>query len=119
MARSLQSAKRAGASFEQDVAAYLADKLARPGIERRHLSGANDRGDITGLFVQGERVVVECKNYGGRVELSAWIRELEIEMLNDKANLGFIVAKRKGTTEPGKQWVAMTLDDLIRFITIV
>lgn len=118
MGRSLKTAKRAGAIFEQDVATYLATQLNQPAIERRHLTGVNDRGDITGFFVEGNRVVVECKNYGGRLEPSTWLRELETEMFNDNAQLGFVVAKRKGVTDTGKQYVLLTLDDLIRFITV-
>lgn len=119
MARNLKSAKKAGASFEQDVATYLAERLDQPAIERRRLTGSNDRGDISGMFLDGHRVVVECKNYGGRIDLATWIKELETEMVNDQASIGFIVAKRKGVTAPGKQWVAMTLDDLLHLITIL
>lgn len=117
MGRSLKTAKTAGAKFETDIAAYLAQQLGQPAIERRHLTGALDRGDITGMFINGQRVVVECKNYGGRLELGSWINELETEMVNDKAQLGFITAKRRGTTNPGEQWVAMTLDQFLRFVT--
>ncbi len=113
MGRSLKTAKRAGATFEQQIADYLATALNQPAIERRHLTGTNDRGDITGLFLNGNRVVVECKNYGGRLEPSTWLRELETEMLNDTAPLGFVVAKRKGVTDSGQQYVLMTLQDLI------
>ena len=118
MSRTLATAKRAGASFEQEIATYLATELDLPGIERRHLSGTKDRGDISGLFINKLRVVVECKNYGGRLEPSTWLKELETERINDSAPLGFVVAKRKGITDPGKQYVLMTLDDLIRFITV-
>jgi hypothetical protein len=116
MARSLRSAKAAGASFEQQVATYLAERLELP-IERRHLSGVNDRGDITGLVLDGRRVVVECKNYGGRLEPSTWLKELETEMVNDKAPLGFVAAKRRGTTKTGDQFVLLTLDQFLAFIT--
>lgn len=116
MGRSLKSAKAAGAAFEQQVATYLAERLNLP-IERRHLSGAYDRGDITGLVLDGRRVVVECKNYGGRLEASTWLKELETEMVNDKAPLGFVVAKRRGTTNPGDQFVLLTLDEFLGFIT--
>jgi len=116
MGRSLRSAKAAGASFEQDIADYLADSLTLP-IERRHLSGTKDRGDITGLVLDGRRVVVECKNYGGRLEPSTWLKELAVEMENDKAPLGFVAAKRRGTTKPGEQFVLLTLDQFLAFIT--
>lgn len=117
MARSLKTAKRAGAAFEQQVATYLAEKLDQPAIERRHLSGANDRGDISGMFLNGQRVVIECKNYGGRLMPATWLAELAVEMKNDKAQLGAVIAKRKAVTAVGKQFVLMTVDDFLAFIT--
>lgn len=117
MGRSLQSAKRAGATFEQQIADYLAERLNQPAIERRHLTGVNDRGDITGLFLNGQRVVIECKNYGGRLEPSTWLKELSVEMVNDNAPLGAVIAKRKGTATPGDQYVLLTVDQFLAFIT--
>jgi hypothetical protein len=85
-------------------------------IERRRLEGKNDRGDIGGLRVHGQRVVLECKNYGGRIEASAWVKEAEIERVNDSALAGVVVAKRKGTQVPGEQFVFMTLQDFAALI---
>lgn len=113
--RSLRSAKAAGASFEKLVADYLASEIDDR-IERRRLEGKNDRGDIAGLRVHGQRVVLECKNYGGRIEASAWVKEAEVERLNDKALAGVVVAKRRGTTVPGEQFVFMTLQDFVALI---
>ena len=111
MARNRNSAKQAGTSFETLVANYLADQVDDR-IERRRLQGANDRGDIAGLYAHEQRVVVECKNYGGRILASTWLDETEVERNNDGALMGFVVAKRKGTTDPAKQIVLMTLQDL-------
>ena len=108
--RSRNSAKQAGTSFETLVATFLASEIDDR-IERRRLSGANDRGDIAGLRVNGQRVVVECKNYGGRLEASTWLNEAEVERINDAALCGLVVAKRRGTTDPAKQIVLMTLGD--------
>jgi len=111
MGRSRASAKAAGSSFETLVANYLATAIDDR-IERRRLTGAKDRGDIAGLRVAGKRVVVECKNYGGRLEASAWLNEAEVERVNDQALAGFVVAKRRGTTRPEDQIVLMTLHNL-------
>jgi hypothetical protein len=115
MARSLKSAKAAGASFEKLVADYLAIHIDDR-IERRRLEGKNDRGDISGLRVHGQRVVLECKNYGGRLEASSWIKETEAERINDAALAGVVVAKRRGTQVPSEQFVFMTLRDFVALI---
>ena len=115
MSRSLKSAKAAGASFEKLVADYLAETVDDR-IERRHLEGKNDRGDISGLRVRGERVVVECKNYGGKIQAATWLAEAEIERGNDSALAGVVVAKRKGTQLAGDQFVIMTLRDFAALI---
>jgi hypothetical protein len=115
MGRTLKSAKQAGATFETQIANYLADKVDDR-IERSRLQGANDRGDISGLRVYNERLVVECKNYGGRLNVTEWLKETEKERHNDNALAGFVVAKRKGTTNAGEQTVLMTLDSLITIL---
>ena len=81
------------------------------------MSGANDRGDISGLRHMGQRIVVECKDYGGRLMPGPWVEEAEVERLNDSAGVGIVVAKRRGTTAPGEQFVLMTLADLVALLT--
>lgn len=117
MSRNRSSAKQAGRSFETLIATYLAQELDSDYIERRRLSGVNDRGDITGVRDgRGQRLCVECKNYGGRLTPGPWVEEAHIEMGNDSAVAGVVVAKRRGTTNPGAQFVLMTVNDLIALI---
>lgn len=117
MGRSLQSAKAAGAKFERLVADYLAATVDDR-IDRRVKTGAVDKGDIAGLRdSHGRKIVVEAKDYGGRLLPAQWCREAHREAENDGAHVGVVVAKRRGTTEPGAQWVLMTLADLTRLIT--
>lgn len=115
MGRSRASAKQAGASFEKLVADYLADQIDDR-IERRRLAGKNDKGDIGGLRVHGQRVVLECKDYGGRIEAAGWLKEAEVERVNDSALAGVVVAKRRGTTVPGEQFVLMSLRDFVALV---
>lgn len=118
MSRNPQSAKQAGRSFETLIATYLAQELDSDYIERRRLTGANDRGDITGVRdSRGQRLCIECKNYGGQLEPGTWVKEAHIEMGNDSAVAGIVVAKRRGTTDPGAQFVLMTVNDLVALIT--
>lgn len=117
MTRSRASAKQAGAKFETLVAAYLAGKVDDR-IERRTRNGARDRGDISGLRApHGGRLVVECKDYGGQLKPGPWLVEAEVERGNDDALAAFVVAKRRGTTDPADQFVLMSLRDLVALLT--
>ncbi|WP_229661042.1 hypothetical protein [Microbacterium nanhaiense] len=99
--------------METLVAWHLSDALDDDRIERRAKNGAKDRGDIANVRTAlGERVVIECKDYGGRLMPGPWVQEAHTEAGNDDAAVGVVVAKRRGTTRPGDQWVLMTLDDL-------
>ena len=114
MVRNRTSAKKAGASFETAIANYLAWALDDERVERRHLSGVQDRGDITGVMLDGQRVVIECKNTS-RMNVSEHLREAELERGNDDATYGVVVQKRHGigiTTREtvGQQLVMMTLE---------
>lgn len=116
MTRSRASAKQAGTRFESSIAAWLNDNCDG-NIERRARTGAKDRGDIAGLFtLDGGRVVVECKDYGGRVEVGKWLNEAETERINDDAPIGIVIAKRRSITDPAQQIVLMTVADLISLI---
>jgi len=116
--RSRQSAKAAGARHERAVADYLATYLDDR-IDRRPQYGAKDRGDIGGVrHPLGGRVVVECKDYGGRVEVGPWLTEAEVERVNDgNALAGVVVAKRRGVSDPAAQVVMLTLGDLVALLT--
>ncbi len=116
MTRSRSSAKAAGARFERTIADALRDHVDDR-IDRRVKTGSKDRGDIGGLRHMGQRVVVECKDYGGRYEVGPWLAEAEVERGNDDAAVGLVIAKRRGTTDPGDQVVIMTVRDLISLLT--
>lgn len=111
MSRSRRSAKTAGARAERAVADYLAAELADDRIDRRVKTGAKDRGDVTGVRVHGQRVVIEIKDVA-RTDLPGWTAQAHVEAGNDDALVGVVIAKRRGTTHPGRWWVHMTLDDL-------
>lgn len=115
MARSRASAKAAGSKFERDIADHLADRVDDR-IDRRVKTGAKDRGDIGGVRVHGQKLVLECKNTS-RINLGTWISEAHAEAGNDDALAGVIVHKRHGVGDPGRQWVTMTVDDLIALMT--
>lgn len=121
--RSRASAKKAGSNHESCVAAFLAMALGDSRIERRAKSGAKDRGDITGLMIRGQRLVVECKDYSGRDRIPQWLKEAELERGNDDALAGMVVSKLRGIpadrrklTRMAAQPVTMTLLDLAALI---
>jgi hypothetical protein len=115
--RSRASAKAAGASFERALADWFAWRLKDDRIDRRVKRGANDRGDIGGLrTVTGARIVAELKDYGGRILASTWLAEAAVEAGNDDAPIGVVIAKRKGTTDPARQFVLMDVETFARLI---
>ena len=116
MPRTRASARAAGTRFERSIADYLAAALEDDRIDRRVKTGAKDRGDIAGVRVHGQRLVVECKD-SARLALPAWTAEAHIEAGNDDALVGVVIHKRHGVGDPGRQWVSMTVDDLLALIT--
>ncbi|MBY0440968.1 MAG: hypothetical protein K2Q25_02335 [Mycobacteriaceae bacterium] len=115
MVRNRTSARQAGTRFERKIANYLA-QILEDEIDRRVKTGNKDRGDISGLKIRGQRLVVECKDTT-RTELPKWVKEAHTEAGNDDALTGIVIHKRKGVANPGQQWVAMTVDDLLKLIT--
>lgn len=100
----MSKAKQKGTAAETAVVNWLKGK-GRKHVERRSLNGSSDRGDIAGL----PGVVIEVKNHA-RMELSAWVSELEVEMLNDKADTGTVIHKKKGTTDVGQWYATMPVE---------
>lgn len=82
-------------------------------IERRVMGGANDRGDVAGLYWQGRPFVVEVKNRTA-VTPAQWFRELRDECGNADTDLGAVVFHRPkvGEAHMGDQGVFMTLRTL-------
>lgn len=97
----MSKSKQKGTAAETAVVNWLVSK-GRKHVERRALSGVLDRGDIAGV----PGVVFEVKNHQ-RMELSAWLKELEVEMVNDKADTGAVIHKKKGTTDVGHWYATM------------
>lgn len=105
-----------GNLFEKQVVEYLRAVFG-DAIERRVMGGANDRGDVTGVYFRGQPFVVEVKNRA-KVELAAWMGELETECGNADTDLGAVVFHRKGrgAKSMGDQYVLMDLRTLCRLL---
>lgn len=116
MTRTRRSAKQAGARFERQVADYLRDNLDDH-IDRKVQTGTKDTGDIANVRdSHGRLLAIECKDYGGKLNLPQWLREVEAERLNYKAEIGVVIAKKRGTTDPAKQYVVMELNQLVKLL---
>ncbi len=106
-----------GNKFNQDVVDFMAARLGDGRIERRVMGGTNDRGDVSGVYLHGKRVVIECKNKQ-RMALSEWLDEAEMERGNDDAEFAFVVHKRKGrgAKNMGETYVTCDLETLCAII---
>ncbi len=111
----MSTAKDKGTRFERSIADYLELQLEDDRIDRSPLRGTRDRGDIAGLRFAGEKVVLELKNHN-RLNLAGWVDEAKAEQGNADAILSAVVHKRRGTADPGEQYVTMTVDDLITLL---
>jgi hypothetical protein len=109
--RSRASAKKAGSTFERQIADYFA-LTVDDRIDRAVKRGTKDVGDVAGLRFHGHKIAVEVKNTA-KVLLSQWAAEAEAERQNLGALAGIVIHKRYGVTAPGKQWVTMTVDDFV------
>lgn len=114
--RSRAAAKRAGSKFERDIADIL-NTHVDDRIDRRVKTGAKDKGDIANVrHMNGGRIVLECKDVV-TMSLGTWVKEAEVERVNDNAIAGLVVHKRRGSGDPLDQYVACTVRDLIALLT--
>lgn len=88
----------------------LVDALRRLGFvqaERRALSGANDKGDVTGT----PGLCWESKD-AVAWKLAQWMRETETERVNAEADYGILVVKVPGIGNPNaEKWLTVMDDD--------
>lgn len=105
--------KAKGTSAEVAIRDYLRAS-GWPYAERLPTEGAKDRGDITGI---DPGVVIESKSCNA-MDLGGWMRELDAEVVNAKADIGVIWHKKRGTTNPGDWYVTMSGDDFVQLLRV-
>lgn len=108
-----------GTTFETQLVDWLNERFyGERTFHRLGMGGANDMGDVWGLFAHGKRVVIECKNHL-KMALSEWLDEAERERTNAGALASVVVHKRKGRGAKrfGENYVTLTLEDFIAIIT--
>lgn len=107
----MNRSKIKGTAAESAVRDYLKD-CGYTQTERLALSGARDRGDITGV---DPRVVIEVKA-AKQFEIGPWLKEAAVETANAGAEVGVVWIKRRGFSSPGKWIVSMEGDTFIRLL---
>lgn len=91
--------KAKGTLFESKVVNYLRTRLGdtEQTIHREVLHGNTDQGDITGVRIHGQPVVIEAKNYSNYAgKLKQWMQEGRTEAGNADAPYWFVVFHQKG-----------------------
>ena len=105
-----------GPLFEKQVVEYLRAAFGES-VERRVMGGANDRGDVAGMFFRGRPFVIEAKNVT-QLRPKKFFAELGDECGNADTDLGAIVFHREGFGEKsmGEQGVLMKLSTLVALL---
>lgn len=86
--------------------------------DRRVRTGASDKGDIANFRVNGERIVLECKDET-RYDFNNALIEAQNEACNDGAVIGFGVVKRRGKAKPEDQFIVASLGDFLDFLSAI
>ena len=107
----MSKSKQKGTLAETAVADFL--KQTFPAVERRALSGVNDKGDISNV----PGCVIEVKNQRS-YKIHEWMKETETERVNAAANLGVLVIKPNGVgvSNVDKWWAVVSLETITRLI---
>lgn len=113
----MNRSKQKGTAFETAVTKFM--RLYYP-VERRALQGAHDTGDIAGLTIHGQPIVVECKNTR-QLNISEHMKEAIREAQNAHAAFPVLVqhAPRIGFDKPdntGQQWAILQLSDFMQLL---
>ena len=108
----MSRSKQKGTLAESAVADYL--KSTWETVERRVLSGKNDKGDIAGI----PKIVIEVKNQKS-YKFSEWLKETKIEQINAEADYGVLVVKPNGVgvSKTDQWWAVLPLEDLVSLLT--
>ena len=98
-----------GSNYEREIVNYLRQHFAD--VDRTRAGWTDDRGDIHGI----EGFTWECKNHKA-MALSQWVAELHAECRNAGTDLGAVVHKKRGTTDPEQQYATLPLGMLVQLL---
>ena len=107
----MSKAKQKGTLAETAVADYLRQTF--PAVERRALSGVNDKGDVAGV----PGCVIEVKNQRS-YKIHEWMKETETERINAEADFGILVIKPNGVgvANVSQWWAVVSLETITRLV---
>lgn len=107
----MSKSKQKGTLAETAVADYLKQTFST--VERRALSGLNDKGDIAGVPF----TVVEVKNQRS-YKIHEWMKETETERINASADIGVLVIKPNGVgvSKVNEWWAVVSLETITKLI---
>lgn len=109
-------AKAKGTAAETAIVRWARDH-GFPGADRQPLRGSLDAGDLTlcpGVIVESKVRQAAGTGQPGEQLLSGWLREVDVETRNARADFGLLVVKRSGTTDVGRWWCYMRLGHFLR-----
>ena len=101
-----------GTNFESSLLPLLV--RYEPKAHRLGKQGVNDKGD---LWVADPRYITEAKcekSYAGK--LSGYLAEAEVEAANAGKPHSIVVFKRRGVTDPAKQYALTTYGSMLELI---
>lgn len=104
----MSASKQKGTAYETSLLPLLSEYY--PGAHRRVLSGNKDKGDFV---LPGAPYALEAKNVRA-MSLGTWVDEAEVEAKNLGVPFGVVVHKRRGKTDPAKQFVTMSLEAFLK-----
>lgn len=92
-----------GSAFERLIADYLSQSIP---CERIPPGATLDRGDLW-----TPQAAIQCKNHR-TLSLGAWLDDTHAQQDHARKPYGWLVVKRKGTTDPGKQFAICSVEQL-------
>jgi len=103
------SSQRLGDQAERDVKAWFREH-GSPDADRALGTGRpRDRGDLTGIA----RFCVQVKNYA-QFRINTWVPEMLEQKRRLGAEFGVLLLKKRGTSDVGRWYTVMELEDLNR-----
>ena len=105
------TAKAKGRDTENRAVEWLREN-GWPYAERRRLTGQDDQGDIAGM----PGICVEVKSAAAWTPMR-WLAELEVEVANAGAEVGFVLARPKGRPNPDDWAVITTPAQIVELLT--
>jgi hypothetical protein len=101
-----------GTKGESDRVKYLRGRGWRYAT-RIPKAGARDKGDI--ILDQAVPVMVESKETRSFTP-AAFIKEMDVQIANAEAEFGFVIWKKRGTTDVGQYYALTTVEQMMNLV---